>query len=79
MYYVYIIESKVSGAQYVGMSASPKRRLIDHNRGKVRSTKSGIPWKIIYAEVFESRTQARAREKYLKSAAGRRYRKFLRV
>jgi len=35
------------------------------------------PWKIIYSEKYSSRIAAREREKYLKSAAGRRYRKSL--
>ncbi len=79
MYYVYIIESQDNLAQYVGMSAFPNKRLLDHNRGKVQSTRSSIPWKIIHTESFNDRPQARIREKYLKSAAGRRFRKNLRV
>ncbi len=33
------------------------------------------PWEIIHAEIFETRIEARKREKYFKSAAGRRWRK----
>jgi len=49
--------------------------LLSHNAGKVKSTKSYLPWKLIYNEEFETRIEARKREKYLKSAAGRRWRK----
>lgn len=57
------------------MSADVKRRLIEHNKGKTRSTMNGIPWIVVNEEVFATRIEARKREKYLKSAAGRRWRK----
>lgn len=72
---VYTLKSEVDGSFYVGMSDNTFRRLKEHNSGKVKSTKSKKPWKIIHTEEFDSRTEARNREKYLKSAAGRRYRK----
>ena len=57
------------------MSAHPEKRLSEHNAGKVTSTKTGIPWKKVYHEEFETLEQARKREKYFKTAAGRRFRK----
>lgn len=74
---VYVLKSLTKGTQYVGMSDNTDRRLEEHHRGKVTSTKSGVPWKKIYEEECENRIEARKREKYLKSAAGRRYRKNL--
>ncbi|HFB61551.1 MAG TPA: hypothetical protein ENJ69_01070, partial [Bacteroidetes bacterium] len=41
--------------------------------GHTKSTQSFRPWEIIYYEVFETREEAIAREKYLKTAAGRRF------
>ena len=79
MIYVYILKSLRDSSQYVGMSGKIKSRLNDHNSGKVRSTKSKLPWKIIHTESFAGRAEARIREKYLKSAAGRRFRNTLRV
>lgn len=75
MYYAYILESAMNRSQYVGMSENPTKRLTDHNRGKVKSTKLAKPWKIILSESFATRAEARKREKYLKSATGRRFRK----
>ena len=75
--FVYVIKSDIDGSQYVGISNDPNRRLLDHNRGKVRSTASKKPWVKIYSRKFANRIEARAREKYLKSAAGRRFRKGL--
>ena len=72
---VYVLQSLINQNQYVGMSKDPQRRLEEHNSGKVKSTQSKRPWKIIYSEEFETRPEARVREKYLKSAAGRRFRK----
>ena len=74
---VYVLVSGLDSSQYVGMSEDPERRLKEHNSGKVRSTKSKAPWRIIYIEEFSTRQEARIREKYLKSAAGRRFRKKL--
>jgi len=53
------------------MSQNPLERLRVHNAGKVKSTKSHVPFEIVYVEQAASRSAARAREKYLKSAAGR--------
>ena len=77
MFYVYILESQKDLSQYVGMSEQPKERLRDHNRSKVKSTRLKIPWRIIHTESFKTRIEARKREKYFKSAAGRRFRKQL--
>jgi putative endonuclease len=38
-YYVYVIKSEIDGRLYKGMSQDPPSRLIQHNAGKVRSTK----------------------------------------
>ncbi len=37
------------------------------------STKSGLPWKLIYYEGCLNEKDAKAREKYLKSGMGKRY------
>ena len=76
-FFVYILKSFFDGSQYVGMSSNPENRLLEHNRGKVRSTKKKVPWKIIYLKDFPDRASAREHEVYLKSAAGRRFRQKL--
>jgi len=73
MYFVYVLKSESSGRRYVGMTNNLERRLKEHNSGKMKSTKAFIPWEIIYTENYSNRTEAREREKYLKSSAGRRY------
>ncbi|WP_072993167.1 GIY-YIG nuclease family protein [Pseudozobellia thermophila] len=75
MFYVYVLYSTIADAFYVGLTSNLERRLKEHNEKKNVSTKKGVPWKVVHSEVFETRPEARKREKYLKSAAGRRWRK----
>ncbi len=48
---VYILKSLNFNRYYVGYSADAEKRLSEHNKGKVRSTKAYKPWKIIYFEL----------------------------
>ena len=57
------------------MSADVKQRVNSHNSGRVKSTKAFITWELVFEEEFKTQMEARVREKYLKSAAGRRWRK----
>ena len=41
--------------------------MVRHNHGYVRSTKPYLPWKLVYSEKFESRSESMIRENYLKS------------
>lgn len=58
---------------YVGMTDDLKRRVVEHNSGKSIYTKKFLPWEIIHTEEYETRQEARKREKYMKSASGRRF------
>jgi len=72
MFFAYILKSQVSGRYYYGSSESPEVRLeTEHNKGKVKATKAGLPWSIIYMEEFQTRSEAYRREQYFKSWAGR--------
>ncbi|NAS29483.1 GIY-YIG nuclease family protein [Flavobacteriaceae bacterium R38] len=75
MYFVYVLYSPSFDRYYIGMTQDYEKRLKEHNNGKTKSTKAFKPWEIIYKEIFNSREEAIDREKYLKSAAGRRWRK----
>ncbi len=72
---IYVLFSDKSGKFYIGSSRSDTAysRLKNHNSGKVRSTKSGRPWKLIYTEIFDTYTKARKREIFLKSGKGREW------
>ena len=66
MYYVYLIKSKQDSNLYIGSTNDLKRRLREHNEGKVFSTKSRIPFEIIYYEAYKNEKDARIRESMLK-------------
>ncbi len=67
MFYVYILQSEKNNRYYVGSSENTQSRLAQHNSGQVKSTKSHIPWKIVHKESFSSLSEARIREKQIKS------------
>ncbi|MFZ1979233.1 MAG: GIY-YIG nuclease family protein [Bacteroidota bacterium] len=72
-YYTYVLRSLKDGNLYVGFSSNLINRLQAHNAGLVHSTKSRIPFELIYWEGCLNRTDATKREKYLKTAWGKRY------
>jgi putative endonuclease len=72
-FYTYIIQSLIDNSLYKGHSMNIENRLSQHNAGKTKSIKSKIPFKLIYFEEFNSRKEAIDRERYFKSAAGRRW------
>jgi predicted GIY-YIG superfamily endonuclease len=57
----------------VGITNNLTRRLTEHNQGKSKFSSTYKPWIVLYTEVATDYAQARIREKYLKSAAGRRF------
>ncbi len=73
MYYVYVLKSTVADFYYKGFCENLEIRLEQHNRGITKSNKAFIPFKIIYYEICEERDEAVKKERYWKSAAGRRY------
>ncbi len=58
---------------YVGYTKNLQLRLERHNAGWSRSTKSGIPWKIVYSEKFETKSEAIERENAIKKMKSRNY------
>ncbi len=74
---VYVLQSEKSGILYTGFTENLNRRIHEHNTGKSKFTSGHMPWKIIYTEVVDNRLEARKREKYLKSATGKRFLKKL--
>ena len=74
MYYAYILRNSKTYKLYKGHTSDLERRLKEHKRGHTKSTKEeSESWEVIYYEEFELREQAIAREKYFKTASGRRF------
>ncbi|WKZ27400.1 MAG: GIY-YIG nuclease family protein [Candidatus Paceibacterota bacterium] len=72
MFYIYILRSLKDGRTYVGYTNNLQARLRLHNAGKVASTKYRVPLQLIFSESFTTSAEARKRELYWKSGAGRR-------
>ncbi|MBD3750399.1 MAG: GIY-YIG nuclease family protein [Sphingobacteriales bacterium] len=70
---VYVLSSEIRKIRYVGLTSDLNRRLDEHNSGLSKFTKAYKPWKLVYKEKFETRLEARNREKYLKSGVGREF------
>ncbi len=72
-HYVYVLQSIKDNNFYVGYTIDINRRIKQHNDGKSFSTKSRRPFKLVYCEICLSDKDSTIREKYLKSAWGKRY------
>ena len=73
MFYVYILKSLKDGKLYTGCTNNFQRRVNERKKGAVFSTKSRRPLKLIYYEACLDQKDAKEREKYLKTAWGKRY------
>jgi putative endonuclease len=67
MYYVYILQSELTGRYYIGSTGNPEDRLLRHNSGRSQATKSGLPWRLVWQEEFSTREEACKREIEIKS------------
>ncbi|HSW54010.1 MAG TPA: GIY-YIG nuclease family protein [Ignavibacteriaceae bacterium] len=72
-WFTYILYSLKINRYYVGSTDDLDWRLERHNLGWGRYSKKGIPWKLIYYETFQTKTQAIRREKEIKSKKSRLY------
>lgn len=73
MEYVYVLRSKKDRRLYVGLTNDLRKRFHEHSTGMVFSTKSHRPFIVAYYEACVDREDAKKREKYLKTAWGKRY------
>ena len=72
-HYVYVLQSLADGDFYTGYTNDLRRRIEEHHAGKVPSTTARCPLKLVYYEACRSQPDATRREKYLKTAWGKRY------
>jgi putative endonuclease len=77
MFFVYAIRSCVRNYIYVGLTNNVVRRVIEHNKQENTSTKTYAPFLLILKETYDTRIEARKREKYLKSGVGKEFLKSL--
>lgn len=73
MFYIYCLQSEKDKEElYFGYTSNLKTRVKEHNSGQNTSTRRYLPWKLIYYEASLLESDARRREKYLKTSIGRR-------
>ena len=73
IYYIYILRSKKDNHFYTGYTSDLRKRVDEHNKGMVYSTKDRRPLVLVYFEGCLSQKDAIHREKYLKTSWGKRY------
>ena len=73
LYWVYVFLSLKDKERYIGYTNDINTRLNEHKNGKVFSTKSRGPLRLIYLEGCLDKQDAQRREGYLKTTGGRRF------
>ena len=66
MFFTYILKSLRDGELYIGFTQDLKSRVEEHNSGKVFSTRTRKPFKLIYYEAYSDKQDAIKREHNLK-------------
>ena len=67
MFYVYILQSSVDESFYIGFTENLDKRVNQHNSGESGYTSRKMPWKLVYFEEFNTKTDAIKRERFLKA------------
>lgn len=71
-YCTYVLLSEKDRMLYVGYTSDLERRLVQHHSGNVKSTSYRRPLKLIFCEFYLFEKDARNREMYFKTTAGKR-------
>ena len=69
---IYILKSQKTHKYYIGSTKNIEKRLYEHNSGQTKSTKNGIPWQLVFSQVFDSVQLARKIEYKLKKLKNRK-------
>jgi putative endonuclease len=71
VYILYSFENKIF---YTGYTSDLMKRFRDHNVNNYKSfTSKHRPWVVLYTECYFTKSEAMAREKYLKTGMGREF------
>ena len=72
MFTIYVLKDE-KGNFYKGATNNLSRRLKEHRKGGTKTTRKMKHIDVVYIEEYDSFADARKREVYLKTAAGRRF------
>ncbi len=66
MFGTYIIKSEIKDWYYIGHALNVENRLKQHNAGRSKATKPYRPFKLVYCEEFETKSEAFKRDQQIK-------------
>lgn len=72
MHYVYVLLLNSKKRVYIGSTTDLVRRISEHRRGVVASTKNRFNC-LLYFEKFDTKKESLAKEKWLKTGIGRKW------
>ena len=73
MIWVYVLQSRKTKRYYTGSTERLRERVREHNAGECKSTRTGVPWDLVYRKEYETRIEAVREERRIKSWGARRY------
>ena len=73
MFFVYALKSVNRNYIYVGMTNDLEKRFHQHQSGQNKTTSPYRPFELFHSEQFDTRENARKREIFLKSGAGKEF------
>lgn len=69
MFYFYVLQSLKDKNLYFGYTDNLERRVIEHEKGRVDSTKARRPLVLVYYEAYSDKGDAHTRERNIKRRA----------
>lgn len=72
-FHVYILQSQSSGRFYVGQTEHLDERIKYHQSNYSKTNKNRGPWKLLYTEQYETRSDTMRRESYIKKQKDHRF------
>jgi putative endonuclease len=72
-YFTYILFSERLDKFYSGYTANIDKRIVEHNSGKSKFTKNGVPWKVIKIFTLDSKQEAIVLENKIKKRGCKRF------
>jgi putative endonuclease len=77
-YSVYVIYSESSDYYYRGQTKNLDERISRHNNAREKSTRHGVPWRLVWFTHKPDRSSALRLEKKLKNLSRKRLENFIR-
>ena len=73
VYYLYIIQSDKDGSFYIGTTQNVDARILRHNQGRSKYTRTKRPLNLVYVEDYPDRSSAMKREYAIKRRKSKDY------